>query len=485
MNSTPMQLVWLRQDLRVFDNPALAAAAATGKVLPVYILEEPGPGGGRMLGGAARWWLHHSLCALQGSLEKLLLLRGDPLKLIPELAREVKASRVYWNRRYEPQALAQDRRLEAALTTQGVSVATCNAALLFEPWQIKTLSGQPYRVFTPFWRACQTQPVIGPSRAGPIRLAEAAPEGDDLASWKLLPSPDWASEFGRAWSPGEAGAQRRLRAFLRDGLRGYRALRDYPAASNASRLSPHIHWGEISPRQIWEEIRRCRASDPGLAADADKFLAELGWREFAHHLLFHFPDLPSANWKRSFDNFPWRNDSAQLRAWQRGRTGYPLVDAGMRELWTSGYLPNRVRLVTASFLVKHLRIDWRSGESWFWDTLVDADEANNAAGWQWVFGSGADAAPYFRIFNPVEQGRKFDPQGSYIRRWCPELARLPDRWIHAPFEAPLEVLRQAGVALGHNYPNPIVEHASAREAALAAYASLQDADAASCGAGGK
>ncbi len=469
------ELVWLRQDLRVFDNPALAAAAERGRVLAVYILEDSSSAAARPLGGASRWWLHHSLTALEQALGPLLLLRGDPLEIIPRVARSVKASRVYWNRRYEPHAVARDGRLEASLSARGFTVTTCNSSLLFEPWEIKTLAGEPYRVFTPFWRACLKRPVASPSAAPRIALADPPPGGDPLRSWSLLPSnPDWAEGFAGVWSPGEAGAQRKLQTFVHEGLRGYRTRRDYPAARNVSRLSPHIHWGEISPRQIWAEIRECAASDPTLAADADKFLAELGWREFAHHLLFHFPEMASANWKPSFDPFPWKNDRLQLRAWQRGRTGYPFIDAGMRELWATGYLGNRLRLVVASFLVKHLRIDWRTGESWFWDTLVDADLANNAAGWQWVFGSGADAAPYFRIFNPMEQGRKFDPVGSYVRRWCPELARLPDRWIHAPFEAPAEILRQAGVVLGQNYPRPIVEHASAREAALQAYATLKD-----------
>ncbi len=468
------QLVWFRQDLRLFDNPALNAAAAQGQVLPVYILDETAPPVGRPVGAASRWWLHHSLAELSRSLGSLVLLRGDPVELLPELVRKVNAAGVYWNRCYEPYAVARDRKLKTLLRSQGLRVESRNSALLFEPWEIQTGAGQPYRVFTPFWRACQERDVAEPSLSPRIAIAAAPSMGDALESWKLLPSnPDWAHTFGSLWSPGESGGRARLAAFLQDGLRGYRALRDYPAATHVSRLSPHVHWGELSPRQIWAEVRQLVVADPTLRSDADKFLSELGWREFAHHLLFHFPTLAAANWKSSFDGFPWKNDEAQLSAWRRGRTGYPLVDAGMRELWVTGYVPHRVRLVVASFLTKHLRIDWRQGESWFWDTLLDADAANNAAGWQWVFGSGADAAPFFRIFNPVEQGRKFDPDGSYVRRWCPELAGLPNDWVHAPFNAPAEVLRTAGVVLGRDYPHPIVDHARARQEALAAYSATQ------------
>jgi deoxyribodipyrimidine photo-lyase len=468
------QLVWLRQDLRLIDNPALAAAAERGEVLPVYILDETRPPIGRPLGAAGRWWLHHSLAALARALGSLLLLRGDPVHLLPELARRTKASGVFWNRCYEPHAVARDQRLKASLRADGRVVTSCNSALLFEPWEIKTAAGEPYRVFTPFWRACQARSVPGPMPVPRISIIEAPPIGDALESWNLLPTkPNWASKFQAQWSPGELGAQRTLAAFLRDGLRGYRNLRDYPAAAKVSRLSPHIHWGEISPRQIWSAVRALSATHPELRDDTDKFLSELGWREFAHHLLFHFPTLPERNWKPAFETFPWKNDAAQLRAWQRGLTGYPLVDAAMRELWATGYLSNRPRLVVASFLIKHLRIDWRKGESWFWDTLLDADTANNASGWQWVFGSGADAAPFFRIFNPVEQGRKFDPKGIYIRRWCPELTRLTTEWIHAPHNAPPDVLKSAGVALGQNYPHPVVDHSEAREAALEAYSVVQ------------
>jgi deoxyribodipyrimidine photo-lyase len=301
-------------------------------------------------------------------------------------------------------------------------------------------------------------------------------DSDRLDDWNLRPvRPDWAKGFGPQWTPGEVGARARLDHFLDHGLMGYGELRNRPDLENVSRLSPHLHWGEISPRQIWAATHAKIAAEPALRRDGEKFLSEIGWREFAYHLLFHFPTLPERNWKPGFDAYPWREDRAQLRAWQRGQTGYPIVDAGLRELWTTGTMHNRVRMVVASFLIKHLRMDWRHGEAWFWDTLLDADAANNAASWQWVAGSGADAAPYFRIFNPISQGQKFDPDGIYVRRWCPELGRLPTAVLHAPFEAAPEILAAAGVVLGQTYPLPIVDHAEARAAALAGYEAVRDA----------
>jgi len=469
-------IVWFRQDLRLADNPALTHAASRGPVVGVYVLDETAPPGGRPLGGASRWWLHRSLEALQNAGCDLVLLRGDPLDVIPKLAQSVRASGVFWNRCYEPYAIARDTQLKSDLTNAGLDVASFNASLIFEPWQVSTQAGGPFKVYSAFWRACLKESVPAATKAPAIEWQTHRNTGDRLADWNLLPTrPNWAASFEDAnwedkWQPGEVGAQTRFGAFLESGLDGYSTLRDRPDRPNVSRLSPHLHFGEISPRQIWAATEFHASKNLALQKDAGKFLAEIGWREFAYHLLYHFPNLPDRNWKPAFDAYPWADHaSSHLTAWQQGMTGFPIVDAGMRELWQTGYMHNRVRMVVASFLVKHLRIHWKHGESWFWDTLVDADLANNAASWQWVTGSGADAAPYFRIFNPMTQGRKFDPDGLYVRKWCPELKRLPDKFIHAPFEAPPELLRASGVTLGKTYPSPIVEHAAARAAALEGY----------------
>jgi deoxyribodipyrimidine photo-lyase len=463
-------IVWFRQDLRLHDNPALAEATKRGAFVPVYIEDTSA----QPLGGAGRWWLHHSLAALTQSLGRLVLRRGNPAQILPKLADDTKADAVFWNRCYEPHAIARDTALKQALSTCDIDARSFGAALLHEPWDIKTGAGGPFKVYSPFWRACLQRPVVRPLACPAIQLAARDIASEVLTSWELLPSrPNWAKGWERQWSPGEDGAQQRLSAFLDDGLDGYATLRDRPDLPKVSRLSPHLHWGEISPRQIWTQVNIAADSGTVPRKDADKFLAEIGWREFASHLLFHFPDLPHKNWKPAFDAYPWRENAADLKAWQRGRTGYPLVDAGMRELWATGTMHNRVRMVAASFLVKHLRIDWRQGAAWFWDTLADADLANNSASWQWVAGSGADAAPYFRIFNPTEQARRFDPEGVYIRRWCPELAKLPAVHIHAPFDAPPDVLAQASVTLGTTYPSPIVDHRAARAAALEGYGAIK------------
>ena len=469
-------IVWFRQDLRLADNPALVYAAMRGAVVPVYILDESAGPHTRLLGAASRWWLHHSLAALAKSLGGLVLAQGDPRKLIPEIARKTDAAGVFWNRCYEPHAIARDSKLKDQLSSDGFDVASFNASLLFEPWTVQTKDGSPYKVYSPFWRACQRLTVDAPQAAPKMDVAKTTGLGVSLKTLDLLPTkPNWAKGFEGVWEPGETGAQARLKAFLDDGIDGYAELRNRPDLPHVSRLSPHLRFGELSPRQIWAACTARAEDDGSLRKDIEKFLAELGWREFSYHLLYHFPRLPDENWRRAFDAYPWANSARHLKAWRRGATGYPIVDAGMRELWTTGYMHNRVRMIVASFLIKHLRIDWRKGEAWFWDTLVDADLANNAASWQWVAGSGADAAPYFRIFNPMEQGRKFDPDGVYVRRWCPELSRLPDAHLHAPFEAPGEVLQAAGVELGATYPEPIVEHRAAREAALAGYAKVKAA----------
>jgi deoxyribodipyrimidine photo-lyase len=466
-------IVWFRRDLRLADNPALAAAAARGApLLPLFILdtaEDPAPG------GASRWWLHHSLEALAGDLRRfgtpLCLRRGVAEEILPELARRVGAGAVFWNRCYEPQAVARDKRLKKKLSDDGLEVSSYNASLLVEPWELQTGAGAPYKVFTPFWRALQAAGDPPAPLAPPKKLKGLDNiAGDDLDTWKLLPvRPDWAAGLRAAWTPGERGAAARLAAFLDGAAAGYKAERDRPDRAGTSRLSPHLHWGEISPRQVWWATRHTVAAGDLTENAAEAFLRQLGWRDFSYNLLFHWPDFPKRSWRREFAAFPWRDDEAAFRAWCRGHTGYPIVDAGLRELWATGWMHNRVRMIAASFLVKHLLIPWQRGEAWFRDTLVDADLANNAAGWQWVAGCGADAAPYFRIFNPVAQGEKFDPKGDYVRRWVPELASLPDNAIHRPWEAPEGVLEQAKVILGATYPKPIVDHKAARLRALAAY----------------
>jgi deoxyribodipyrimidine photo-lyase len=466
-------IVWFRQDLRIADNPALAAAAARGPVVAIFIMDPTGPS--RRIGGAGKWWLHHSLAALGGQLRELHLFKGDPRDVLHEVIKRSGATAVYWNRCYEPDAIARDKALMSALRARSIEVKSFNASLLHEPWEIATGSGQPFKVFTPFWRACMARPAAAPVLTPRLTLARCDLNAIDLDGLALLPKkPNWAHGWEEIWTPGERGAHASLDAFIGHGIAAYRECRDRPDTNGTSRLSPHLHWGEISPRQIWARTMLAM-EEPSLRAGAEKFLQELGWREFSYHLLYHFPALPDRNWRSEFDAYPWREAANDLKAWQQGRTGYPLVDAGMRELWQTGWMHNRVRMIAASFLVKHLRIDWRRGEEWFWDTLVDADLANNAAGWQWVAGSGADASPYFRIFNPVAQGKKFDPAGRYVRRWCPELSGLPDDMIHEPFNASGQVLTAAGVELGTSYPRPIIDHRQAREAALAGYSKVRAA----------
>jgi len=469
-------IVWFRQDLRLQDNPALRAAAAHSTVLPVYILDDVNSGQWRM-GGASRWWLHHSLISLNRSLQgNLLVLEGDPLQLIPALARDNEASAVYWNRCYEPWRTTRDSKLKSSLQAQGIKVQSFNGSLLWEPWQINKSDGNPYRVFTPYYRK-------GCLKATPPPFPEGAPSdwsmvrdpgasyNNGIKSLNLLPTIPWDKPLASTWQIGESAAQKQLQHFLDKRLTGYREGRDFPAKTSVSRLSPYLHFGEISPRQVWHEAMAA-GTTTGTERDLDHFLSELGWREFSVYLLYHNPDLPEKNHQQKFNNFPWQNVPDLLHAWQKGQTGYPLIDAGMRELWQTGYMHNRVRMVVASFLVKNLGLHWREGEKWFWDTLVDADLASNSASWQWVAGSGADAAPFFRIFNPVTQGKKFDPRGEYIRRFVPELASLPDRHIHNPSEAPDHVLTQAGVQIGRNYPAVIVDLKQTREAALKAFKSL-------------
>lgn len=477
MSEAPV-LVWLRQDLRLADNPALQEACASGRPLIVcYVLDDETPGIWR-IGGASRWWLHHSLAALTQSLRKrggdLVLRRGAAAQEILKLAEETGAAALYWNRCYEPFAIQRDSAIKEKTRTRGLEVKSFNGALLNEPWEVQTQSGGPFKVFTPYWRACLQRGNRRAPLPAPRKMQFADPPSSDaLSEWALLPTrPNWATGFDPLWAPGEAGAMKALKAFVAQRLEDYAEARDQLPVDGTSRLSPHLHWGEISPVQVRAAIDTALHDAPGLGRAGEKFMSELGWRDFSNNLLFHFPSLPEANWRDTFDAMPWRDDPEALEAWRRGRTGYPVVDAAMRELWTTGYMHNRARMIAASFLIKHLMQDWRAGEAWFWDTLLDADLANNAASWQWVAGSGADASPYFRIFNPITQGERYDPEGVYVRRWLPELARLPSQVIHKPWEAPEAVLAAASVELGRTYPLPIVEHGAARARALEAYAGL-------------
>ncbi len=466
-------LYWYRQDLRLADLPALADAIGSGaKILPCYVLDDEAAGEWAP-GGASRWWLHHSLTALDGQLQqlgsRLLVRRGDTVKVLAELAGATGATAVYCSEASEPWARTLETRLRKTLDTSGVALETRPGNLLFRPGSVLTGAGDPYRVFTPFWRACLSQPGPQACVAAPARgdFSRHKLQGLPATEWGLLPrKPNWAAGWDELWQPGETGARLALQRFIQQALDDYAQARDFPAAAKTSRLSPHLHFGEISPRQVWHTLHDAARGREKAAA---KFAAELGWREFCHLLLHYNPQMPERPLKADFGDMPWLADAAHLEAWQRGRTGYPIVDAGMRELWQTGFMHNRVRMITASFLTKHLLLPWQWGERWFWDTLVDADLANNSCGWQWVAGCGADASPWFRIFNPILQGRKFDPDGDYVRHWVPEIAALPDKYLHDPWEAPAAVLEEAGIRLGETYPAPLVDHRQARETALQAY----------------
>lgn len=475
MSEAPI-ILWFRRDLRLDDHPALHAAVQSGApVIPTFIWS-PEEAGDWSPGSASRWWLHQSLSSLRDDLERsdsfLILRIGNALDELRNLADETGAGSVYWNRCYEPALVERDKSLKAQLRKDGLEARSFQGNLLYEPWKVSTQEDNPYRVFTPFWKRCRQQcepaePFPAPST---IPRIESRPDSCELERFGLLPNVDWAGGFRDEWHPGEAGAREKCDEFLEQAIETYQGERDRPDRRGTSRLSPHLHHGEISVRRIWYDIeQRCetdRRTSEGKSLET--FRSELGWREFAHHVLFHFPETADHPLREQFEEFPWIDDRVILRRWQRGKTGYPIVDAGMRELWESGWMHNRVRMIVGSFLTKDLLISWKEGARWFWDTLVDADLANNTLGWQWVSGCGADAAPYFRVFNPVTQGKKFDPEGDYVRRWVPELKELPKKWIHDPWNAPEDVLADADVSLRESYPVPIVDHGEARKAALAA-----------------
>lgn len=466
-------LVWFRQDLRMRDNPALYTAAQfSGPVVPVFIWS-PEDEGGWAPGAAARVWLAASLERLDASLAKrksrLIIRRGPVLDTLAELVRATGARRLFWTRRYEPAAQAVERELERAMAAVGVQCQSSNGSLWREPWETANSGGEPFKVFTAFWKAYQRAGAAGDPLPAPERLRApktwpASLTVEDLA---LRPAIPWDDGIREAWTPGEAGARAALERFIDESLADYADDRERPDKTGTSRLSPHLRFGEISPRQIRHAVES--AATDANAKGAECFLRELGWREFSYHLLHHYPHTIDESLRLSFAAFPWRDDPRNFDAWRRGRTGYPLIDAGMRELWRTGWMHNRVRMVVASFLTKDLLIPWQTGSRFFWDCLVDADLANNTMGWQWTAGCGADAAPYFRVFNPVTQAQRFDPQGAYVRRWVPELAALPDRCLHQPWKAPETALAEAGIRLGHTYPRPIIDHAQARTRALNAY----------------
>lgn len=471
-------IVWFRQDLRLQDHPALIAAVGRGgAVVPVYVWA-PEEEGGWPPGAGSRWWLRRSLSSLDRDLRargmRLIVRSGPSLVALREIVAATRADAVLWSRRYEPAALARDAKVKRALLGDGILAESFNSSLLFEPWMVLNRAGRPFQVFTPFYRSCLAQGPPAPPARAPQRLLppQRWPDSLDVDDLRLEMDVDSAAGLKDAWTPGEAGAERALRRFLTESLIGYPGRRDRPGEPGTSRLSAHLHFGEIGPRQIWEavEARAAAMTDPGAYRAAEAYLRQLVWREFANHILFHFPHTIDRPLREEFARFPWRRNARELRAWQAGRTGFPIVDAGMRELRRTGWMHNRTRMIAASFLVKDLLASWTVGARWFWDSLVDADLANNTLGWQWTAGCGADAAPYFRVFNPVIQGKKFDPRGDYVRANLPELHDADAQWIHAPWEGPGSASR-----IDPGYPPPIVDHAISRARALAAHASLRAA----------
>ena len=467
-------ILWFRQDLRLQDNPAWKRAVESGRaVIPVFIWA-PEEAGRWAPGEAARWWLHHALEDLAGELERhalrLILRAGDSEACLRELVAETGAAAVYWNRCYEPHRMRLDGLIKSRLKESGLEAWSGNSALLREPWEVSTQSGNPYKVYTPYARTCSAMKDPSPVGFDGSPTAPGQwPGSEELAALGLLPDKDWADGFARFWKPTRRAGLHRLNGFLEKESLDYDEARDFPAVDGTSRLSPYLHWGQIGPREVTERLGAHKR-----AKGRETFYREIIWREFAYHVLYHFPDTPEKPLQPKFSRFPWKRDPEALRRWQRGQTGYPIVDAGMRQLWETGWMHNRVRMIVASLLVKHLLHSWEDGALWFWDTLVDADLASNTLGWQWAGGCGADAAPYFRIFNPITQGEKFDKEGAYIRRYVPELAKVPGKYLHVPWEMPDSVQEAAGCRIGKDYPAPVVDHREGRERALQAFQSIKE-----------
>jgi deoxyribodipyrimidine photo-lyase len=468
-------IVWFRRDFRLSDNPALRAAVELGNpIVPVFIFS-PEEEKDWAPGGASRWWLHHSLISFSQSLKDkgvgLVIRRGKTVEVLDELIKEAGAKAVFWNRLYEPEIIKRDTKVKEHLGKLGIEAHSFNGALLKEPSTFSNQAKKPFQVFTPFWNALEK--ILDPALPSgePERLAGISKKLDSLkiSDLNLLPKIKWDSKFYEVWKPGEKNAQKVLDTFLKASVDDYSTGRDIPSIRGTSHMSPYLHFGEISPNQVWHAVKKA-----GYSEGAKTYLREIGWREFAHHLLVHFPHTPNQPLRENFKNFRWEDDSEGLKAWQKGLTGYPIIDAGMRELWTTGWMHNRVRMIVSSFLVKDLLINWTEGANWFWDTLVDASLANNTLGWQWSGGCGADAAPFFRIFNPITQGEKFDKTGHYVRKWVPELTELPDKYLHKPWEAPEGILKLAKVELGKTYPTPIVDHSEARGRALRAFDRIKE-----------
>lgn len=460
--------MWFRQDLRLEDNPALFNASKSGEVIPVYIHDtreeaEWSPG------EASKWWLYKSLKALIGSGVPLIVRQGDPLQILQQLITETGASSLHWNRLYEPYTIQRDELIKRSVN---ISAFSYNASLLFEPWTIQNKQGAFFKVFTPFWKKCLSSALPREIYPAPkVDYAQSALRTLELKQLNLLPVTNtWTDKLAAYWDPGEKGATQNLSIFLSEALEKYKHGRDFPSQPVTSKLSPHLHYGEISPHQILHEVK---TTLDWTEENALNFISELGWREFSYYLLYHFPNLPHAPFQERFKELPWKSDKELLDQWQKGQTGYPIVDAGMRELWSTGYMHNRVRMIVASFLTKHCLVPWQDGAAWFWNTLVDADLASNSASWQWVAGCGVDASPYFRIFNPVTQSLKFDAKAEYVTKWVPELSGLPIKYIHEPWKTPIQIQREAKIIIGENYPHPIVNLSFGRARALEAYQSLK------------
>ncbi|WP_419418779.1 cryptochrome/photolyase family protein [Legionella sp. D16C41] len=464
-------IIWFRQDLRCQDNPALTAACnAHDTVIPLYIAEK---NLSSLIGSAQKWWLHHSLLNLQKNLNchglNLYLVSGSPLAKLREIISQYQVDTIYWNHRYQPEALKEDKEIKAALAKDNIAVKSFNGNLLFEPWETKNQQGNYFKVFPPFWRQYLTKLDTLPTTPA-IKKWPSCPQvsSENLDSWQLIPTkPNWASKFKTFWQPGEDGAWQRLFYFLENNLNHYQTTRDYPAEQANSMLSPHLHFGEISPQQIWQIIHSAR-NNKYHASSSEKFLTEIAWRDFCYHQLYYLPQLATENIKPQFNQFKWRHAQEDFKRWSQGLTGFPMVDAGMRQLWQTGFMHNRVRMISASFLVKNLLIDWRIGADWFLETLLDADLALNSFNWQWTAGSNFEACPPFRIFNPVAQGEKFDPEGDYIKEWLPELAKLPKKWLHKPWLG-----HNLPIKLGKDYPYPMVDLQVTREQALAEYRAIK------------